>query len=210
MCRVYHGYAGRPVRGAGQTEGFVGAPELSCTDDHWLLRPLLLTGVQDGGHRSRRACASRPFVRQVVPPAAALDMVDRHESVTNFFLYHSVEASAYNKTVAAAKYTRNADKTIASPVVVATAARIARRVRERTRSSEYRYADRRVAAQSPGNTAPVASAPSRSNRRDRQQFVRCFESSCPSVRKPFLSLSIPLCSLKHIPYFVTSIFKSLR
>jgi len=93
---------------------------------------------------------------------------------------------------------------IASPVVVATAAQIARRVRERTRSSEYRYADRRVAARK----APEIPRPSQARPAVR---IAGTDNNLFRIILPFrlfqsLSFSISLCSLKRNPYFVTSVF----
>lgn len=197
----------RPARVRYRPKGYVGAPELPCTDDdHWLLvRSPLLTGAQDGRHRSRRACASRPFrVRQVVPRAALKkgDSPPRGTLVSSYFLFSL--PSDFRRTERRREPSADNDSWWQRRRASARPRHKSRSTRARTRArvSLRRSTCRR--AQSPGNTAPVASAPSRSNRRAWQQFVRCFEPCHPSP----LVANIPLS--KQTAYFVTGGFFFFR
>lgn len=90
------------------------------------------------------------------------------------------------------KHVRYVDETIASPVVVATAAQIARRVRERTRSSGYRYADRRVAARkAPEIPRPSLARPTVRIAGTIRTLFRIILPFRPQIHSLFLFLSAP-------------------
>lgn len=188
---------------------------------HQSRRALTTTGCCCGGRRCwlerKMAVTGRDArARRVLSKASnsssetALDRVDCRESIDLFDFFGNaaewtavyVPASGHQqRLVESFFFALELRDRVASawPALCAnygTRDRMAVRTRAHThalRVSLRRSTCRR--AQSPGNTAPVASAPSRSNRRVRQQFARCFEPSFPPASHDplYLSLSSFIC-----------------
>lgn len=168
VCRCARARA-RTERKSGFRKGTRSCRALTTTGCCCCWRPPLLTGAQDGRHRSWRACAPRPSARQIVPPAALRCAPHDRRVPVGFFFRRARGRRPDGRIGGSASDRRRSPAPPATPARAArrrcypltTAARIARRARDRV--SLRRSTCRR--AQSPGNTAPVASAPSSLNRR---------------------------------------------
>lgn len=143
-------------------------------------RPPRLTRAQDGRHRSWRACAPRPSVRQVVPPAALRPAPKGRPRAGRIFFSTVPRTPTGRRTPAPEGPRLHASRRC---TLGTTAAQIARRVCAPT---EYRYADRRVAARK----APEIPRPSRARPAVRiaglDEFVRCLH---PPFSPPFPAFS---------------------
>lgn len=130
-------------------EGFVGATRscraLTTTGCCCCWRPPLLTGAQDGRHRSRRACAPRPSARQVVPAGGALRSAPRAAACRSRIFFSPDDPVDAGRDGASASERQRRGPRLHEPVP--TVARPRHKSRgARACAPEYRYADRRVAA----------------------------------------------------------------